>query len=123
MTHTQIEIADIHSATERYQLRIVVLLPTETCKSAAKLYRKVCDSVLRLRITRISLIGHKFSLLVNGGVKYTRGCLIDDHTSHQLSEASIELCSTDGCNLAPAKVPLNWIVMVSPILIGFYLIR
>ncbi|XP_031635889.1 uncharacterized protein LOC116348856 [Contarinia nasturtii] len=58
-----------------------------------------------------------------GDIKYTRGCLIDDHTSHQLSEASIELCSTDGCNSAPAKLPFKFSVLLVPVLIGFYFRR
>lgn len=64
-----------------------------------------------------------FTQTVNGGVKYTRGCLIDDHTSHQLSEASIELCSTDGCNSAPIKMPITLTILLSPMLVGIYLMR
>lgn len=42
---------------------------------------------------------------INGVVKYTRGCWIDDHNINQLNEATIELCNTDACNSSTQKLP------------------
>lgn len=60
---------------------------------------------------------------VNGVVKYTRGCWIDDHNTSQLNEATMELCSTDACNSSSQKVPFILATLPLPILIGLYFRR
>lgn len=57
---------------------------------------------------------------VNDHIRYTRGCLTDDLSIQQLDEATIDVCSSDGCNSARNHMPFILMILTAPIIIGIY---
>lgn len=47
-----------------------------------------------------------------------RGCLIDDQSRQQLDEATIYLCSDDGCNTATNHLPVMAVLIAVPAILA-----
>lgn len=61
--------------------------------------------------------------VVNGVVKYTRGCWIDDYNISESNEVTMQLCNTDACNSSSHKMPFILATLPLPILIELYFRR